>query len=45
MQYELKTQVIEPQRQTFTHIAKRYGDKPASRYLEGSIDAPHDVRW
>ena len=38
MQYELKTQVIEPQRQTFTHIAKRYGDKPASRYLEGSID-------
>lgn len=38
MQYELKTQVIEPQRQTFTHIAKRYGDKPASRYLEGTID-------
>lgn len=38
MQYELKTQVIEPQRQTFTHIAKRYGDKPASRYIEGSID-------
>lgn len=38
MQYELKTQVIEPQRQTFTHIAKRYGDKPASRYLEGIID-------
>ncbi|WP_068399854.1 phenol 2-monooxygenase [Kribbia dieselivorans] len=38
MQYELKTQVIEPQRHTFTHVAKRFGDKPASRYLEGSID-------
>ena len=38
MQYELKTQVIEPQRQTFTHVAKRLGDKPASRYLEGSLD-------
>ncbi|WP_338749434.1 hypothetical protein [Janibacter alittae] len=38
MQYELKTQVIEPQRSTFTAIEKRYGDKPASRYLEGIID-------
>lgn len=39
MQYELKTQVIEPQRPTFTHISNRYGDKPASRYLEGSVGA------
>lgn len=38
MQYELKTQVIEPQRHTYTHVAKRFGDKPASRYLEGIID-------
>ena len=38
MQYELKTQVIEPQRQTFTAVSKRYGEKPASRYLEGIID-------
>lgn len=37
MQYELKTQVIEPQRPTFTHISNRYGNKPASRYLEGSV--------
>lgn len=37
MQYELKTQVIEPQRSTFTHLVNRYGDKPASRYLEGSV--------
>lgn len=38
MQYELKTQVIEPQRHTFTAVEKRFGDKPASRYLEGIID-------
>lgn len=37
MQYELRTQVIEQQRPTFTHISARYGDKPASRYLEGSV--------
>lgn len=38
MQYELKTQVIEPQRKTFTHLVERYGDRPASRYEEGSVD-------
>ncbi|MGO4343067.1 hypothetical protein [Pedococcus sp. 2YAF34] len=38
MQYELRTQVIEPQRKTFTHLVKRYGDRPASRYEEGTID-------
>ena len=38
MQYELRTQVIDPPRKTFTHLVNRYGDKPASRYEEGSID-------
>ena len=38
MQYELRTQVIEPPRNTFTHLVARYGDRPASRYAEGSID-------
>lgn len=37
MQYELKTQVIEPRRKTFDNLVERYGDKPASRYEEGSI--------
>ncbi len=37
MQYELRTQVIEPQRKTFDHLVARYGDRPASRYEEGSI--------
>lgn len=38
MQYELRTQVIEPRRKTFTNLIERYGDRPASRYEEGSVD-------
>lgn len=38
MQYELKTQIIEPLRPTFDHLVARYGNKPATRYLEGTVD-------
>lgn len=38
MQFELRTQVIEAKRKTFTNLVERYGDRPASRYEEGSID-------
>ena len=38
MQYELRTLVIEPKRKTFTNLAGRYGDRPASRYEEGSVE-------
>ena len=38
MQYELRTQVIEPLRPTFQNLVERYGDRPASRYEEGTID-------
>lgn len=38
MQYELRTLVIEPKRKTFTNLAERYGDRPASRYEEGSVE-------
>ncbi len=38
MQFELRTQVIEPPRKTFQHLVDRYGDRPASRYEEGTID-------
>ncbi len=38
MQFELRTQVIEPERKTFHHLVDRYGDRPASRYEEGTID-------
>lgn len=38
MQIDLRTISIEPLRQTFDHLARRFGDKPASRYQEGSYD-------
>lgn len=37
MQYELRQQVIEPRRQAFTPLVRRFGDRPATRYEEGSI--------
>jgi phenol/toluene 2-monooxygenase (NADH) P1/A1 len=38
VQYELRQQVIEPLRPTFTHLVHRYGDRPATRYEEGTVD-------
>jgi phenol hydroxylase P1 protein len=38
MQYELRQRIIEPRRKTFQHIIDRQGDKPASRYEEGTLD-------
>lgn len=38
MQIDLRTVTIDPQRNTFDHLARRFGDKPASRYQEGSYD-------
>jgi phenol hydroxylase P1 protein len=38
VQYELRQQVIEPRRKTFQYLIERNGDKPASRYEEGTID-------
>lgn len=36
MGYELRTNTIEPRRQTYDAMVERFGDKPASRYQEGS---------
>lgn len=38
MQIDLKTVSIEPKRKAFDHLVSRFGDKPASRYQEGSYD-------
>ncbi len=38
MSIEIKTATLEPLRQTFSHIHRRFGDKPASRYQEASFD-------
>jgi phenol hydroxylase P1 protein len=38
MGYELRTVVVEPKRNTFDFLVERFGDKPASRYQEGSYN-------
>jgi phenol hydroxylase P1 protein len=38
VQYELRQQVVEPKRPTFQHLIDRFGDRPATRYEEGTID-------
>jgi phenol hydroxylase P1 protein len=38
VQYELRYQVVEPKRQTFQNLIDRFGDRPASRYEEGTFD-------
>lgn len=38
MQIDLKTVSIEPKRKAFDHLVRRFGDKPASRYQEGSYE-------
>ena len=43
MTIEIKTSTLEPIRNTFEHIKRRFGDKPASRYQEATYDvAPTD---
>ncbi len=38
MQYELRQQVVEPKRQAYQYLIDRFGDRPASRYEEGTVD-------
>ncbi len=46
MSLEIKTNVIQPRRQTYAHIAKRLGaDKPATRYQEGTWDLQPTVNF
>ncbi|MGB3696627.1 MAG: phenol 2-monooxygenase [Gordonia sp. (in: high G+C Gram-positive bacteria)] len=38
MQFELRYQTIEPKRQTYQNIIERFGDEPATRYQEATLD-------
>lgn len=38
MTVEIRTTGVKPIRNTFTHLAKRFGDKPATRYQEIAYD-------
>ena len=43
MTVEIRTLSVKPQRQTFGHIARRFGDKNASRYQEATYDLQSEV--
>jgi phenol hydroxylase P1 protein len=43
MTVEIRVQSVKPLRQTFGHIARRFGDKPATRYQEGTYDLQSTV--
>lgn len=45
MSLEIKTATIEPVRQTYAHIARRFGEKPATRYQEATYDAQATVNF
>lgn len=39
MTIEIRTRAVEPKRETFGHLARRFGrDRPATRYEEGTFD-------
>lgn len=39
MSIEIKTASMQPVRNTYSHIKRRFGDKPATRYQEATYDA------
>lgn len=43
MTVDIRVQSVKPLRNTFGHIARRFGDKPASRYQEGTYDLQSEV--
>ena len=38
MTIEIKTSTMKPVRNTYAHIQRRFGDKPATRYQEATYD-------
>lgn len=38
MGYELRTNVVDPVRNTFSYLVERFGDRPATRYQEASFN-------
>jgi phenol hydroxylase P1 protein len=38
MGYELRTNVVDPERNTFSYLVERFGDRPATRYQEASFN-------
>ena len=45
MTIEIKTSTLEPVRNTFAHIERRFGDKPATRYQEATYDVQAEANF
>ncbi len=45
MTIEIKTATLQPVRNTFANIERRFGDKPASRYQEATYDLQGEVNF
>ncbi|MEK8048711.1 phenol hydroxylase [Ideonella sp. DXS22W] len=45
MTVDIRVQSVKPLRHTFGHIARRFGDKPASRYQEGTYHLQAEVNF
>lgn len=45
MTIEIKTSTLEPVRQTYANIARRFGDKPATRYQEATYDLQAEANF
>ncbi|QEQ95752.1 aromatic/alkene monooxygenase hydroxylase subunit beta [Neptunomonas concharum] len=45
MTIEIKTATLEPVRNTFAHIERRFGDKPATRYQEATYDVQSETNF
>nr|WP_067291117.1 aromatic/alkene monooxygenase hydroxylase subunit beta [Marinobacterium profundum] len=45
MSVEIKTSTLEPVRNTFANIERRFGDKPATRYQEATYDLQAETNY
>ncbi|WP_432696234.1 aromatic/alkene monooxygenase hydroxylase subunit beta [Marinobacterium sp. YM272] len=45
MSIEIKTSTLEPVRNTYSHIERRFGDKPATRYQEATYDVQAETNF
>ncbi|WP_028007367.1 aromatic/alkene monooxygenase hydroxylase subunit beta [Solimonas flava] len=45
MSVDIRTNSVKPIRNTFAHLARRFGDKPASRYQEIAYDVQSEVNF
>lgn len=45
MTIEIKTSTLEPVRHTYANVARRFGDKPATRYQEATYDLQAETNF